>query len=119
MDPMSTMMTWLLSNPTIIPFAGIITFGIVGLFRGWVIPGPIVTERMADKDQQIANITKERDDWKAAALQSELARQELVAQNRSLLDGAETTNRLLESMRSLFDRMRGLPDVPPSRGLEM
>ena len=117
MDPISMIMSWAVSNPTVIPFAGIITFGIFGLFRGWVVPGPLVRERIADKDQQIANITQERDDWKAAAQQSELSRQELAAQNKALLDGAETTNRLLDAMRSLFDRQRGLPDSPPPREL--
>jgi len=109
-DPLQLMLNWVVTNPTAIPFAGLVTFGIISIFRGWLVPGPAVRERIADKDTQITLITKERDDWKAAAQSGDLARQELVQQNKDLIHGAEATNRLLEAMRALFERQSGYTD---------
>jgi len=110
MDPLQLALNWVFTNPTVVPFAGLVTFGIISIFRGWLVPGPAVRERIADKDSQIILITEERDDWKAAAQSGELARQELVQQNKDLIHGAEATNRLLEAMRALFERQQGRAD---------
>lgn len=112
MDPLTVILTWVTTNPTAIPFAGLVTFAIIGLFRGWLVPGPVVRDRIADKDSQIANLSQERDDWKATARASEDARHELVQQNKDLIDAGETTNRLLEAMRALFERQQGHGDGP-------
>lgn len=111
MDPISSFFISLLGQPSL-PYIGIITFTVFALLRGWVVPGKTVDGRIEDKDKQIESLGKERDDWKEAYQSGDLTRQELLQQNGKLLEAAETTKKLLESMRNLFERQRGSTDRP-------
>lgn len=105
----AAIISWLSQNPTTVPLALIVSLVVFGIIKGWIVPQGTVKDRIADKDAQIANLTSERDNWRQAAQNGELARQELLNQNKALIEGAETTNRLLESMRNLFERQQGHP----------
>ena len=83
-----------------VALGALVTFMVVGLLRGWVVPRSVLVDRMQDKDAQYAAVAKERDDWKTAYNQSELSRQELQRQNSDLIEAGQTTNRLMESLRS-------------------
>lgn len=89
-----------------VALGAIVTFGVIGLLRGWVVPRSVLVDRMADKDAQIADLVQERNDWKAAHEKSELSRQELVAQNSDLIDAGQTTNRLMESLRANLEKTK-------------
>jgi len=102
MDPLVGFFSSL--DPTVLPLGGIVTFMVIGLIRGWVVPKQVLTDRVNDKDGQITALAKERDDWRNAFLKSDEARQELVGQNSELIDGAKTTNRLMESLRNQIER---------------
>lgn len=102
MDPISAFFVSL--NPTLVPLGAIVTLVVVSLIRGWLVPRAIVQERIKDKDAQIEALAKERDDWKTAYMKSEEARGVLSGQNGDLISGAETTNRLMESLRNQIER---------------
>lgn len=87
-----------------VALGAIVTFGVLGLLRGWVVPRAVLVDRMTDKDAQISALSKERDDWKAAYTQGELSRQELVRQNSELIEAGQTTNRLMESLRTNLEK---------------
>jgi len=88
-----------LSEYTAVPLAGIVTYIIISIIRGFLLPRSYVESRISDKDSQITNLGRERDSWRESSQNSEIARAILVKQNSDLLDGAETTNRLMETMR--------------------
>jgi hypothetical protein len=96
-------------EPTLIPLGAIVTLVVISLIRGWLVPRSVLQERIADKDRQIEALAKERDDWKAAYHVSVESRLEVVRQNGELIDGAETTNRLIESLRNYIERINPLP----------
>lgn len=102
MDQISAFFTSLPTDQ--IALGALVTFMVVSLLRGWVVPRSVLVDRIADKDKQIAELVKERDDWKDAFHTSEVARGELISQNDALISGAETTNRLMESMRNYLER---------------
>ncbi len=83
-----------------VALGALVTFMVISLLRGWVVPRSVLVDRMQDKDAQYAAVAKERDDWKTAYNQSELSRQELQRQNSDLIEAGQTTNRLMESLRS-------------------
>lgn len=87
-----------------VALGAIVTFMVVSLLRGWVVPRSVLLDRMTDKDAQIAVLAKERDDWKSAYNQGELSRQELVRQNSDLIEAGQTTNRLMESLRTNLEK---------------
>lgn len=87
-----------------VALGAIVTFMVIGLLRGWVVPRSVLVDRMVDKDAQIALLAKERDDWKSAYDKGELSRQELVRQNSDLIEAGQTTNRLMESLRTNLEK---------------
>lgn len=87
-----------------IALGAIVTFMVVSVLRGWVVPRSVLSDRIADKDRQIADLAKERDDWKHAHAISEQGRAKLKEQNGELISGAQTTNQLMESMRNYLER---------------
>jgi hypothetical protein len=100
-------------NPTIIPLGAIVTFMVVGLIRGWVVPRQVMTDRIADKDAQIIGTSTERDSWKDAYFLQDEAKRELIHQNSDLISGGETTTRLMESMRNYIERLDPTKPPPP------
>jgi hypothetical protein len=87
-----------------IALGSLVTFMVIALLRGWVVPRSVLTDRMADKDQRIAGLEKERDAWHTAHDVSEAGRQELKTQNGELIKSADISNRFMETMRDWFDR---------------
>lgn len=87
-------------RPDQVALGAIVTIMVLGLLLGWVVPRSVLLARMADKDKEIARLALERDAWQAAYNQVELARQEASRQSAELIKGGETTNRLMESLRS-------------------
>ncbi|WNN95018.1 hypothetical protein SEA_MAGRITTE_41 [Microbacterium phage Magritte] len=87
-----------------IALGALVTFMVISLLRGWVVPRSVLIDRMADKDAQIAALVKERDDWHTAHDVSEAGRSELKTQNGELLKSADISNRFMETMRNRFDR---------------
>lgn len=96
-----------------IALGALVTAMVLSVLLGRVVPKSVMDARMADKDREIANLAKERDDWKTAHDKSEAGRAELKDQNSALIRGAETTNRLMESMRNYMER-----SSPPQRQIE-
>ncbi len=93
-------------QPDQIGLAALVTLTIVSILRGWIIPRSVLTDRMADKDAQIALLVTERDDWKSAFQKKAEEAAELLRQNSNLIAGADTTNRLIESLRETIERGR-------------
>lgn len=87
-----------------IALGALVTFMVISLLRGWVVPRSVLVDRMADKDAQITALAKERDDWHTAHDVSEAGRAELKSQNGELIKSAEISNRFMETMRNRFDR---------------
>lgn len=112
MDPLTFFLTL---RPDQVALGAIVTYMVFALLRGWIIPRKIHLERMAEKEKQIDGLVLERENWRAAFETAERARLELVSQNSDLIDGAETTNRLMESMRNHFERTSpGVISAPPT-----
>lgn len=98
--------TWFLAlDPTLLPLGALVTLTVVSLIRGWVIPRQVHLDRMQDLLTQIKMLVTERDDWKTAFMTSEKAKADLIKQNSDLVDAAETTNRLIESLRNHIERI--------------
>lgn len=112
MDPLIGFFTKL--DPTIIPLGAIVTFMVFGLIRGWVVPRQVMEDRIDDKNTQITGLVTERDNWKDAYQVERESRTELDQQNKALIEGAQTTNRLLDEMRIYVERMNPTTPVPPA-----
>lgn len=87
-----------------IALGALVTFMVLSLLRGWVVPRSVLVDRMADKDSRIAALEKERDAWHTAHDVSEAGRAELKAQNGELIRSAEISNRFMETARAWFER---------------
>lgn len=96
----------------------IVTIVIFAILRGWLLPVGIHKDRVADKDKQIEALAKERDDWKLAFQNEAAASAVTRQQNSDLIDGAETTNRLMESLRNQIERGYGERHDPQRRNEE-
>lgn len=96
-----------------IALGALVTFMVLSLLRGWVVPRSVLVDRMADKDKQIAALEKERDSWHTAHDVSEAGRAELKRQNGELLTSAQISNRFMESARAWFER-----ETPSRRSIE-
>lgn len=87
-----------------VALGALVTFMVIGLLRGWVVPRSVLVDRMQDKDRQNEAVVQERDAWKNAYNQSELSRQELQRQNSDLIEAGQTANRLMESLRNNVEK---------------
>jgi hypothetical protein len=80
--------------------------GVVGvvLFGGWLVAsGRLVTRREIDRMvddhvREIADVSHDRDEWRAAHRISETARQVAADQVDELLEHARTTDRFIRSL---------------------
>jgi len=86
-----------------VALGALVTLMVVSLLRGWVVPRAVLIDRIADKDAQIANLVKEKDEWKAAYTKSEEGRAELTKQNSTLVEGGETAAKLMETLRTKLE----------------
>lgn len=97
--------SWLATiRPDQVALGTLVTIMVLGLLRGWVVPRSVLVDRMTDLKEQNAALAVERDAWKEAYTQGELARQKLVQQNTELIDAGQTTNRLMDSLRSHLEK---------------
>lgn len=87
-----------------VALGALVTLMVISLLRGLVVPRSVLVDRMLDKDKQNELLATERDAWKTAYNQSELSRQELMRQNSDLIEAGQTTNRLLESLRTNVEK---------------
>lgn len=106
--------------PDQVALGAIVTFCVLSLIMGWIIPRKIHRERMDDKDKQINNLVTERDSWRSAYQTAESARLVASDQASDLLDGAKTTNHLIESLRNNLERMNPVAysQVPAKKEIE-
>lgn len=102
-DPIANVLTSIGGGNTI-ALGALVTVMVYGLFRGWVVPRYVMEQRIADKDAQIVNLVKERDDWKDAFHLSESGKMEMLKQNGQLIGAGETSTRLMDSMRDFLQR---------------
>lgn len=91
-------------RPDQVALGAIVTFMVIGLLRGWVVPRSVLVDRMDDMKLQNAALAVERDAWKEAYSKGEQARQELVRQNTELIEAGQTTNRLMDSLRNHLEK---------------
>lgn len=87
-----------------ISLAALVTFGIISIIRGWIVPRQVVLDRIADKDKAIATLTSERDNYKSAWEVARDANFESIAQIGKMVTAGEATTRLIDAMRVEFQR---------------
>jgi hypothetical protein len=75
------------------------------VLRGWLVPKRVLTDalavhadRLADKDQVIAQISAERDAWKGAYQAEAQTNSTLAAQNGELMEGARLAQHIADSI---------------------
>lgn len=117
---MDAILAVIFSAPTAqVGLGALVTFMVLSLIRGWVVPRSVLVDRIADKQSQIDNLVKERDDWKEAYNKKAEINAELLKQNGALLDGAETTNKLLDALRMRMEWGNpGMNPSPPPKEIE-
>lgn len=96
------------ADPSSIGLGTLVTMMIISILRGWVVPRSVHIDRIADKDTQLASLLKEKDSWRDSSLKKDEVIVELTSQVHDLIDGADTTNRLMESLRNQIER-NGFP----------
>lgn len=110
--------SWLATpSPSQIGLGGIVTVMILSILRGWIIPRSVHLDRVQDKDAQLQALAAERDTWRLAYEKSAEVKAELIDQNKELIKGADTTNRLMDSLRNQIER-NGLESPTPRRQIE-
>lgn len=101
---------------------GIVSIGVLAVFRGWLVPRRVLNDlraatdaRVADKDAQIARIaaeseqqfdrlTKEKNDWKDAYSASSTTNATLARQNDELLESARVSAAVLAQIPKALGR---------------
>lgn len=83
---------------------GLVTLAVVALFRAWIVPGSMVNELKAVRDDRIRELIEERTELRAAAAAKEETLRELVAQNSELLEVARASNVLLRALTEAAGR---------------
>lgn len=83
-----------------IAWGTIVSFGILSIIRGWLVPRRVHEDRIADKDDQIQHL-------RTALGKSEEANAMLLKQNGELIDSGETTDRLIEALRARAQQKSG------------
>jgi hypothetical protein len=86
-------------RPDQVALGAIVTFMVLSLIRGWVVPRSVLVDRISDKDGQILALKEERETWRRAYHQAEASRLELTHQNGELIESASATNKLIEALR--------------------
>lgn len=81
-----------------LPFGALLTFAVLAIFRGWLIPRGIVTDIRTDRDTRVTELSEERNDWKEAYLTEREASGKKDAQINELLELAQTSAHVLKSL---------------------
>jgi hypothetical protein len=82
-----------------ISLGAIVAFGIISIIRGWIVPRQVHLDRIADKDNAIAAITKDRDNYFTAWNTLRDAAVEKDHQITKLLTAGEATVRLVDTLQ--------------------
>jgi len=90
---------WGTLQPNQVALGAIVTFSVLSILRGWIVPRKVLEERMADKQRMVDQAIMERDTWRAAHNERGAEVAELTRQNGRLIDGMETTEALIDALR--------------------
>jgi hypothetical protein len=101
---------------------GIVSIGVLAVFRGWLVPRRVLNDlraatdaRVADKDTQIARIAaesevqfdrlaKDKNDWKDAYTASSATNATLTRQNDELMESARVSAAVLAQLPKALGR---------------
>lgn len=87
-----------------IGIGGLCTLAVISLWRGWIVPAPLMRELIKMRDDRIAELAAERDDYKAAVTLKDESLRTLSGQNTELLELAKTGNALMRALASATGR---------------
>lgn len=87
--------TW----PGLLTWAGLGLFIILSVMRGWWIPARTHEREIKLLTDRIREVTREKDEWRAASQADQAVAQETRAQHRLLLETGSATTYALEGMR--------------------
>lgn len=93
-----------------------VSFGIIAIFKGWLIPSSthrqqveLLTAQLASVthllNARIADVTTERETWRQVARDFEAVNAEVRAQNRMLLEQGKTATYAVEQIRKALDQI--------------
>lgn len=97
------------------PLIGVVTFNIVAVVRGWLIPRSthvreiqLLTDQIvtlsALMEKRVAEAITEKNEWRAASLADQAVAQEERAQKRLMLESHRATTYAIEQMRDGFEQ---------------
>jgi acetolactate synthase small subunit len=111
----------LVSNlPGVLTVVGVllsaVSFGILAIFKGWLIPVSthkqqveLLTQQLASVthllNARIADVTTERETWRSVARDFETVNAEVRAQNRMLLEQGRTATYAIDQIRRALDQI--------------
>lgn len=94
--------------------AAIVSMVVLLILRGHLVPRSTVDDVRADRDARIAELAAERDTWRAAHKESEVARHVAQDQVSELLELSRTADHVL---RSLPRAGEGVQHAPMDQGV--
>ncbi|MEU1099355.1 hypothetical protein [Streptomyces sp. NPDC005877] len=77
---------------------GILALVVMMVLLGRLVPRSVLEDVRADRDARVAEMTAERDTWRAAHIESEAARRIAQGQVGELLELSRTADHLLRSL---------------------
>ena len=86
--------------------AGILTFVVLSILVGRLVPRKSLEDVRADRDARLAREEKRGDEWRAAALAQEERSEVQARQIELLLEANRTTNALIEGLRQAWQERR-------------
>jgi len=88
-----------------VALGAIVTFGVVSILRGWIVPKQVVTDLIARFNAQIASLIEERNNLREANAALTEANRILLDNQTKLVNSGDTTNRLIDTLRENSDRL--------------
>jgi hypothetical protein len=86
--------------------AGILTFVVLAILVGRLVPRKSLEDVRADRDARLAREEKRGDEWRAAALAQEERADVQSRQIELLLEANRTTNALIEGLKQAWQERR-------------
>lgn len=78
---------------------GILAIAVLGILRGWLVPGRSLDAMLAIHEQRLAEATKRGDEWRGIAITNGDRADERDKQTERLLEVVNTTVALMETLR--------------------
>ena len=93
-----------ISQPIVIQTGavGILLLVITLILSGRLVPRAVLVDRIKDKDDIIARLEREKEQWHTAHTISETGRAELKDQNGKLIQGQDNMNRFVDEFHRYF-----------------